>query len=53
MAYKPNTTIKSRIPVNLRTEDQGDELGEEIHPQRIEVDLYKELGVLVRPAYPG
>ena len=52
LAYKPNTTMKSRIPVNLRTDDQGDELGEEIHPPRIEVDLDKELGVPVRLAYP-
>ena len=44
--------LKRGCTVNLRTNDQGDEIGEEIHPPRIEVDLDKELGVPVKLAYP-
>ena len=36
LPYSPGTTMKSRIPANLATDDQGDELAEEIRPPQVE-----------------
>ena len=36
LPYKPGTTVKTRIPANLQTNDQRDELGEEIRPPRLD-----------------
>ena len=52
LPYTPGTTAKSRIPVNIVMEDQGDELAEEIRPPRIAEEPRVELGVPVTFAVP-
>ena len=52
LPYQPGTTTKSRIPVNLQMDDQGDELAEEIRPPQLVEEPRVELGVPVRLAVP-
>ena len=52
LKYKPETTLKSRIPKHLETHDEGDELGEELCPPRIEIDLNRQTRVKVTVAQP-
>ena len=52
LPYRPGTTVKSRVPANLETEDQGDELAEEIRPPRPDEAPRVELGVPVTLGIP-
>ena len=52
LPYRPGTTVKSRIPANLETDDQGDELAEEIRPPRPDPGRSIELGVPVTLGVP-
>ena len=52
LAYKPSTTVKSRIPANLELDDQGDDLAEEIQIPRVVEEPRVELGVPVKLGVP-
>ena len=52
LPYRPGTTVKSRVPANLETNDQGDELAEEIRPPRPDSEPRVELGVPVTLGIP-
>ena len=52
LPYTPGTTVKSRIPAHIETEDQGDELAEEIRPPRPDDEPRIELGVPVSLGLP-
>ena len=53
LPYRPGTTVKSRIPANLQTNDQGDELAEEIRPpNQIDEEPDMKTGVPVRLVMP-